>query len=148
MSQVEFVPYAEGMADELTVMWHRSFTHALAPYKDPHSVEERRQFLIEVLSKKATLTVALQDGAVVGFMAQDGDSIEQLYLHVKHQSRGIGSSFMEIARTASPTRLHLYTFQRNLKARRFYSRHGFKEIAYGHVNMENLADVELEWTSS
>ena len=148
MSQVEFVPYAEDMADELTVMWHRSFTRALTPYKDPHSVEERRQFLVDVLCERAVLTVAMLDDAVVGFMAQDGDSIEQLYLHVKHQGQGVGSRFLEIAKAASPDRLHLYTFQRNLKARRFYRKHGFREIAYGHINMENLADVELVWTPS
>ncbi|MDH3643696.1 MAG: GNAT family N-acetyltransferase [Gammaproteobacteria bacterium] len=145
MSQAEFVPYTQAMADELTAMWHRSFAHALAPYKDPHSTEERRQFLVDVLSRRSKLTVALLDREVVGFMAQHDDSIEQLYLHVKHQGRGIGSNFMEIAKSASPNRLHLYTFQRNLKARGFYRKHGFREIAYGHINMENLADVELEW---
>lgn len=148
MSPTEFVPYAQGMADELTAMWHRSFVHALAPYKDSHSIEERRQFLVEVLSRRASISVAMQDDEIVGFMAQQADSIEQLYLHVKHQGQGVGSQFLEIAKAASPERLHLYTFQRNLKARRFYRKHGFKEIGYGYINMENLADVELEWTSS
>ena len=148
MNQVEFVPYAPGMADELTAMWHRSFANALAPYKDPHSIDERRQFLVEVLSRHALLTVAIQDDEIVGFMAQDGESIEQLYMHIKHQGRGVGSRFLEIAMAASPERLHLHTFQRNLKARRFYHKHGFKEIAYGHLNMEGLADVELEWAIS
>jgi GNAT superfamily N-acetyltransferase len=145
MSQVEFVSYEPRMAEELAVMWRRSFNHALAPFKDPNPPAARLKFLVEVLSQRAALTVAMDAGDVIGFMAQSAQSIEQLYLHVKHQRHGVGSSFIELAKSASPQRLHLYTFQRNLKARRFYARHGFAEIAYGHVNMEGLADVELEW---
>jgi GNAT superfamily N-acetyltransferase len=145
MSQVEFVAYEPAMADELTAMWHRSFNHALAPFKDRNPVAGRLKFLQEVLSHRAVLTVAVDDGVIIGFMAQNAESVEQLYLHVQHQRRGVGSRFIELAKAASPQRLHLYTFQRNLKARRFYSKHGFTEIAYGHINMEGLADVELEW---
>ncbi len=147
MSQVEFVAYEPHMAEELTAMWHRSFNHALAPFKDPKPVEARRRFLVDVLSQQASLTVAVHNGGIIGFMAQNGESIEQLYLHVKRQGQGIGSRFLELAKAASPRRLHLYTFQRNLKARRFYRKHGFEEIAYGHINVEGLADVELEWRS-
>jgi ribosomal protein S18 acetylase RimI-like enzyme len=148
MTEAQFVAYSPDMAGELTAMWHRSFSHALAPFKDPHPLDSRRAFLEEVLSQRATLTVAVADGAIVGFMAQNAQSIEQLYLHVRHQGAGLGSRFMALAKAASPERLHLYTFQRNLKARRFYHKHGFKEIAYGHVNMEGLADVELEWRAA
>jgi ribosomal protein S18 acetylase RimI-like enzyme len=148
MSPIEFVPYIPAMADELSVMWLRSFNHALAPFKDSKSLASRRDFLVETLSQQATLTVAVLGGEIIGFLAQDGECIEQLYLHVKHQGQRVGSRFMEIAKAASPERLHLYTFQRNLKARSFYRKHGFREIGYGYANMENLADVELEWLNS
>ncbi len=78
-------------------------------------------------------------------MAQNGPDVEALYMHVNHQGRGLGSRFIDRAKRASPHYLHLYTFQRNLKARRFYRRHGFTEIAQGFINMEGLADVELQW---
>ncbi|MCZ6852925.1 MAG: GNAT family N-acetyltransferase [Gammaproteobacteria bacterium] len=145
MSQLEFVDFRPEMVDELISMWRRSFNRALAPYRDPHSFEEHREFLLEVLRKRAVLTVAQHRETIVGFMAQAGEKIEQLYLHVNHQNRGVGSQFIELAKSAAPGRLHLYTFQRNLKARRFYKKHGFREIAYGYVNMEGLADVELEY---
>ncbi len=145
MSQLEFVEFRPDMADELITMWRRSFNRALSPYRDAHSVVEHRQFLLEVLCKRADLTVAQQEKVIVGFMAQAGENIEQLYLHVNHQSQGIGSQFMDLAKSASPARLHLYTFQRNLKARRFYKKHGFREINYGYINMEGLADVEMEY---
>lgn len=141
----EFVAYAPDMAEELSIMWRRSFNHALAPFKDPKPLADQQRFLVEVLARQATLTVAMRSGEIVGFMAQNAESIEQLYLHVKHQGEGLGSRFVQQAKAASPHHLHLYTFQRNLKARRFYRKHGFKEIAYGHSNMEGLADVELEW---
>lgn len=145
MSEVQFVEFRPEMADELITMWRRSFNRALAPYKNPHPFDEHREFLLQVLTKRADVTVAQHEGMIVGFMAQVGENIEQLYLHVKHQNRGIGSQFIELAKCASPARLHLYTFQRNLKARRFYKKHGFREIDYGYLNMEGLADVELEY---
>ena len=126
-------------------MWLRSFNRALAPFRDPRPLGDRRRFLEHELSRRSSITVAMQNGEIIGFMAQSGESIEQLYLHVQHQGHGIGSRFIQLAKVASPARLHLYTFQRNLKARRFYHKHGFAEIGYGHVNMEGLADVELEW---
>lgn len=145
MSKIELVAYAPAMAEELAAMWHRSFNHALAPFKDTHTVTDRQQFLEEVLAQRAALTVLVSNHTILGFMAQNGEWIEQLYVHVEHQREGLGSRFITLAKGASPQRLRLYTFQRNLKARRFYRKHGFAEIGYGHVNMEGLADVELEW---
>ena len=145
MSQVEFVRYAADMADELTAMWHRSFNHALAPFNDPQPVANRRRYLVETLAPSSELTVALCEGEIIGFMAQCAETVEALYLHVRHQRQGVGSRFIVLAKAASPQRLHLHTFQRNLKARRFYDRHEFTEIGYGYNNMEGLADVELEW---
>lgn len=147
MSDVEFVEFQPEMADELIIMWRRSFNRALAPHKDRHSFAEHRDFLLNVLSNRAVITVARLDEAIVGFMAQTDESIEQLYLHVDYQGHGIGSRFVTLAKSAAPARLHLYTFQRNLKARRFYRKHGFREIGYGYENMEGLADVEMEYVA-
>ena len=135
------------MADELVAMWRKSFNRALAPFTDDHTTEQQTQFLLETQSQRAVVTVAVEDDQIVGFMAQAGASVEQLYLHVDHQGKGLGTAFIERAKAASPEVLNLYTFQRNLKARRFYLRHGFREIGYGYKNMEGLADVELEWKS-
>lgn len=134
------------MADELVAMWRKSLNRALAPFTDDHTLVQHTQFLLETQSQRAVVTVAVDD-RIVGFMAQAGESIEQLYLHVDHQGQGLGSAFIERAKAASPKYLHLYTFQRNLQARRFYLRHGFREIGYGYKNMEGMADVELEWKS-
>lgn len=144
----ELVEFRPEMADELITMWRRSFNRALAPYKDPHSFAEHREFLLKVLINRSDVTVAQHEETIIGFMAQAGENIEQLYLHVNHQSQGVGSQFIELAKSASPARLHLFTFQRNLKARRFYKKHGFREINYGYMNMEGLADVELEYLPS
>ena len=142
---IAFVPFKPSMADELVAVWRKSKNRALAPYVDPNTVKAHKQFLLKTQSKRADLTIALAEDHIIGFMAQAAESIEQLYLHVDHQGSGLGSTFIEFAKVASPQRLHLYTFQRNLKARGFYQKHGFNEIGYGYQNMEGLADVELEW---
>ena len=148
MNPAELVEFRPEMADELITMWRRSFNRALAPYKDAHSIAEHREFLLKVLVNRSEVTVARHEETIIGFMAQNGEIIEQLYLHVNHQGQGVGSQFIELAKSTSPARLHLFTFQRNLKARRFYMKHGFREINYGYTNMEGLADVEMEYLST
>jgi GNAT superfamily N-acetyltransferase len=133
------------MADELVAMWRASYDRALAPYRDPHTLREQKQYLLKVLSRESKITVARAGRELIGFMAQRDAEIGQLYLHVDHQGAGLGRRFIALAREHSPRYLHLHTFQRNVKARRFYLREGFTEIGFGYRNMEGLADVELEW---
>ena len=147
-ADIRLVPFAVDMADELISVWRESFNSALAPYRMEPTQEEHKRFLLEQLVHKTTLTVAMATHSVAGFMAQAGEEVEQLYIANEYQDRGLGGRFINLAREASPKRLHLFTFQRNLKARRFYQHHGFREIGYGYRNMEGLADVEMEWHSS
>ena len=95
-----------------------------------------------------TVWVAETGGEVVGFFSLDEEALEHLYVHPDHQSLKVGTMLLEQARLLSPQRLQLYTFARNLGARRFYERHGFRAIAFGQDNEENEPDVLYEWTSS
>jgi putative acetyltransferase len=65
------------------------------------------------------------DGArMTGFTAFREGWVDQLYVLPSSQQPGIGTRLLQITQRALP-RLNLWTFQGNVRARRFYERRGF-----------------------
>ena len=81
-----------------------------------------------VLLCRGETWVARLDGHVVGFLTLIGDDLDQLYLRPGYYRRGIGSLLLTKAKERSAGRLHLFTFQRNERARAFYEAHGFRIV--------------------
>ena len=77
----------------------------------------------EILSN---LFVAEDNGIIKGFMEIRKNEIGKLYVDPCFQSRGIGDQLIEYAKDY----LHadfLWALEKNIKARRFFNRHGFIE---------------------
>ena len=116
-----------------------------------HSDQAVRQWMRVHLIPGGRVTVAIQDGDIVGMMAlaEDGTVgwIDHLYVHPRAVGCGIGTQLLEHANTALGSPIRLYTFQANTGARRFYERHGFRVIAFGDGsgNEEHCPDVLYEW---
>jgi len=84
-------------------------------------------------------------GQLAGFIILRGDYVDQLYVAVSLQRRGIGSILMERARIHSPQSLRLRCFVRNGSARAFYERLGFRAIDFG-VSPEGEPEIRYRWT--
>ncbi|MBT3142656.1 GNAT family N-acetyltransferase [Phaeobacter gallaeciensis] len=99
-----------------------------------------------VMIDRRWVTVAEQDGRVVGFMALDGDEICSLYIAADAQGQGIGQQLLAVARQ-QVSRLTVRAVQANIGAQRFYLRHGFTELGRGngHDNEENLPNITYVW---
>lgn len=116
-----------------------------------HTDEAIYLWVREKLIPTGNVIVALQGGCILGFMATSEDGahgwIDHLYLDPEMVGRGLGSVLVEEAKSTLRGPIRLYTFQDNNKGRRFYSRHGFREIDFsdGSSNEERVADVLLEW---
>lgn len=83
-----------------------------------HTPEADRGFVRSHLLPNQTVTVAEAEGRIVGFIAVEGEWIEQLYLDPDWTGRGIGSRLLALAAANMPvSRLHC--FQANDGARRF-----------------------------
>lgn len=147
--EIVIVEYSPEYGRELVAIWRESFEQAVGVI-DPHSLEEQLQFLEEKVIPQNRVLVVLEKGtsAVIGFMALTPEKIAQLYVHVNHQSRGIGSILVNIAKQHSRGRLRLFTFNVNKRAQRFYEQHGFKVIGHGFEEEWQLEDVEYEWSAS
>ena len=133
---------------EATVRMWRASKKAVLGIDELHNFEDHLHYLSAVLTRANRIYLAMLDKVVVGLMATDGTWINQLYIHIDYQGKGIGSRMVSLAKQLSSGSLSLHTFEVNLKARRFYEKHGFSMVGRGRDNEENLPDVLLTWNRS
>jgi putative acetyltransferase len=86
-------------------------------------------------------------GRVVGFAGLSDGWLDHLYVDTDSQSRGAGSMLLEHVKRLQPGGIRLWVFQKNLGARRFYERHGFRleKVTDGSGNMEHEPDALYVW---
>ncbi|MEY1556597.1 GNAT family N-acetyltransferase [Yoonia sp. R2331] len=110
-----------------------------------HSPPEDLQFLRKLIGG-GLVTVADIRGIAVGYLARDGADLMHLYVDHDHRRQGIGTQLLHAAQRTSG-HLHLWCFQANTGARRFYERHGFTatDETDGADNEEGLPDLRYEW---
>src|ERR1700686_5243821 len=104
---------------------HRiAFDHALPRLAGRHTPEQDRLFFRERLFRTCALWGAIDNAVLVAIIAFREGWIDQLYVLPVAQRRGVGTGLLQIAQDSfSP--LHLWTFQRNAQARRFYESRNF-----------------------
>ncbi|MGH6956086.1 MAG: GNAT family N-acetyltransferase [Caulobacteraceae bacterium] len=113
-----------------------------------HSEESVEPYFAGQLFDKAEFWLAEDEsGDLLGYVAFRPDFIEHLFIHPAAQNRGVGVALLEKAKASAAAELSLWTFQQNLKARRFYERHGFAATLEtdGADNEEKLPDVLYRW---
>jgi ribosomal protein S18 acetylase RimI-like enzyme len=96
--------------------------------------------------KRGWVTVAEENGEVIGFAACDGADLDALYVAGAMRGQGVGTALLQHM-MVQHDRLSLWTFQTNEGAQRFYLRHGFTEVQRtdGATTDEKLPDVRFEW---
>ena len=124
---------------------------AFLPYApSPHSDDEVRAWVRDVLIRTEEITVPTPGGQVFGVLsvrrAEAINRITQLYLDPAYVGRGIGSMPLSHSLATVPRPIRLLTFQQNTGARRFYQRHGFVAVLFsnGQSNEEHCPDVLYE----
>jgi GNAT superfamily N-acetyltransferase len=124
-----------------------SFDQALPSLVGLHTPEEDRWFFRERVFNTCEVWGAFEGAAMVGVLAFRKDWIDQLYLLPNAQGQGIGTELLQVAQNAFGC-LQLWTFQRNVKARRFYEARGFAlvEQTDGARNEEKEPDARYLWT--
>jgi GNAT superfamily N-acetyltransferase len=112
-----------------------------------HTPEEDRRFFRECVFKTCEVWGAFDGKAMTAMLAFREDWIDQLYVLPEAQGRGLGSALLQVAQNAFD-RLQLWTFQRNMQARRFYEARGFALVREtdGAHNEEKEPDALYLWT--
>ena len=124
----------------------RASDHALPWLTGLHTSDEDRWFYRERVFTGCQVHGAFEGGALAGIIAFRSDWIDQLYVLPEVQGRGVGSELLKVAKRAFDC-LQLWTFQRNLGARRFYEARGFAlvEETDGARNEEKEPDARYLW---
>jgi GNAT superfamily N-acetyltransferase len=138
----------EGDAVEIAKLYLASRADALPYLYRVRTDTEVYAWIRDVVLKRGETWVARLKGDIVGFMVLVGDDLDHLYVLPGHYRGGVGRKLLDLAKTRSPARLHLYTFQRNVRARAFYEAQGFRIIDMndGARNEEKEPDICFEWT--
>jgi GNAT superfamily N-acetyltransferase len=112
-----------------------------------HDLADAVGYFRDVVLANEVVLVAEIDGRVIGFIAIERDFVDHLYVAPGHQGLGIGDALLKRAKQLHPSGLKLWTFQRNLAARKFYEQRGFvaREFTDGSRNEEREPDVMYEW---
>ena len=123
-----------------------SFDHALPSLAGLHTPGEDRWFFRERVFRTCAVWGAFDSAVMVGMIAFREDWIDQLYVLPKDQGRGVGTELLQVAKSFFG-RLQLWTFQRNVAARRFYEARGFVLIREtdGAGNEEREPDALYLW---
>jgi ribosomal protein S18 acetylase RimI-like enzyme len=139
-----------GDAAEIAKLYLASRADALPYLHRVHTDTEVCDWVSDLVLRRGETWVARLKGNIVGFMVLVGDELLQLYVLPGYYRSGIGRKLLDLAKTRSSARLHLYTFQRNSRARAFYEAQGFRIIDRndGARNEEREPDILYEWTPS
>lgn len=138
-------------ADDIAAISTGARHAAMPTIRWPHSAEEDRWWVANLLLPKEEVWVAEQAGAILGFLALDrdeaGDWVSQLYLRPGHWRQGRGTALLDHAKALRPAGLRLWCFQVNARARAFYERHGFviDHMTDGATNEEREPDMLFVW---
>jgi len=142
-------PYENKDFEPVILLWRRSREVSLPEFQKEkgHPFEMDQWYFKEHILKENNVLIAELNGQRVGFMAMREDFIDQLYVDPDHWQMGIGSAFLDHARSISPQHLWLYTLQVNYVARAFYQKKGFVARNFGiSPPPESEPDVEYHWT--
>jgi putative acetyltransferase len=111
-----------------------------------HTPEEDSWWFSERLYVANQVWLAEAGDGPEGYIAFRSDFIEHLFIRPESQGARLGLALLEKAREGA-AELSLWTFQQNVRARRFYERHGFVLVTEtdGRDNEEKLPDVLYRW---
>lgn len=112
-----------------------------------HTPKEDLWFFNTKVLPLEKVLIACDETQAVGFISFSQGWLNHLYVTPTHWGIGLGTMLLEAAR-ADLTYLQLWVFQRNARARHFYSKHGFceREFTDGQSNEEKVPDLRMEWT--
>ena len=118
---VVFASYREDQARELLGLWRKSFHRAVGIEEDVREevIQEHLEFLQSLDPDPIRVALDETTKQMIGFMRKEGSSIRDLFIHVDHQRKNLGSQFIQQAKEENDF-LSLSTFELNTGAQRFY----------------------------
>jgi GNAT superfamily N-acetyltransferase len=132
--------------DAAALVHRAAFDDALPALAGLHTPAEDRWFFRERVFTTCELWGVFDHTELMGMIAFREGWVDHLYVRPDAQGRGVGTELLRGAQGAFSD-LHLWTFQCNLRARRFYEARGFVlvEETDGARNEEKQPDALYRW---
>jgi len=146
MTEIRLTPLGLEHMDEVAFVHRAAFDAAMPWLAGLHTPEEDRSFFRERVHAQCEVWGALEGRRLGGFIAFREGFVDQLYIMPCAQRRGLGTALLGKAQSRF-RELRLWTFQRNIAARRFYEARGFVLVAEtdGSGNEEKEPDALYLW---
>lgn len=107
-------------------LWHRTWQQAYPQIDFAARLEWWRERWRKDLVPKASIVVAEQDGALIGFVTIDGEGyLDQLVVDPDRWGSDAARLLVDEAKRLSPNGITLLVNKDNARAIRFYERNGF-----------------------
>ncbi len=135
-------------ADELAALAVAARRAAVPAMPAPvHDVAETCAWIARQLAGEREAWVAEDDGLLVGYVLLEPGFVHSLYVRPDRLGQGIGSVLLDLVKGLRPDGFALWVFASNEPARRFYARHGLRELEHtdGSGNEERAPDLRMAW---
>jgi putative acetyltransferase len=127
-------PYAAADEDAAITLWHETWQQAYPSIDFAARLSWWRERWRSELVPSASIIVAEQGGALIGFVTIDTEGyLDQLVVGPDHWGSNLGNALVDEAKRLSPDGITLLVNTDNARAIRFYRRNGFAD-AGGDVN--------------
>ncbi|WP_185968480.1 GNAT family N-acetyltransferase [Paracoccus sp. M683] len=141
-------PASDDERDQIARIWHSS---ASLPDVGPPvmpSYDQLRARVDEELAGGWVVTVAVDQGEIVGFIAMKPDdrNLAELFVSPRQLGNGVGKRLLDHAKTVMRDGFTLFTTSRNARARHFYEREGLVVERQGLHPRSGHSVTHFRWT--
>ena len=135
-------------AEQVASLYLLARKHALGSIPPVFGSDERvLTWLASRIRDGEDCWITRDDSGISAFMLLEPGWLDQLYVRPDRIGQGLGTRLVDKAKSMMPDGMRLWTFQTNVRAHKFYEKHGFVAIEKtdGRHNEEQSPDVCYEW---
>lgn len=144
---------ADALAELFVAARDAAYPAMPRPVHPPHEVRHWFKETLHLVERTIPMPedretwVAEHDGDLLGYLVLDPEWLDSLYVQPGLTGRGVGSALLDLAKGLRPDGFGLWVFESNVRARRFYERHGLVAVRRtdGSDNEEKAPDIEMLW---
>jgi putative acetyltransferase len=139
-------PYRADDEDAAIALWQQTWQQAYPDIDFAARVTWWRERWRDELVPNATIMVAEQAGALVGFVTIDRKGyLDQLVVSPDHWGSELGNELVDEAKRVSPDGITLLVNTDNARAIRFYARNGFVHAGADVNPTSGRPVLQMEW---
>ena len=139
-----YTPADEDAAIEL---WRRTWAQHYPHIDFNARVAWWRERWRQELAPVACITLAEKDGVLAGFVTVDPKTLylDQIVVAPEHWGSGVAATLVDEAKRLSPRGLDLLVNKDNVRAIRFYEKHGFTYVGDDKNPVSGIAVNRMAW---